>query len=475
MNPKRVATLHARPLKKVSQFIIQKGVLLLISAIFLVISCAKDDDVEPIDNALLIASKKSTKSHSADMVLTWNKAMQDLYTFPRGVGTPPISSAYTWTLVHLAMHDALNSITPRYETYARVAVDKDADPDAAVAQAAYDVILTINKIPFAPAFVPQNLTSIHSLLETSLNAIPDGDAKTKGIALGHAVAQALMAKRASDLPHLFLISPNTPPDGTQPGEFRYIFLPPAPGGKGFAFPDFGKLQPFFMSKDDMYIPGPPYAVNSPEYASDFNEAKTYGAINSQVRTADQTEIGVFWSENSNRSWNFVARQVMESYNPQSQNAWKAARYFAVVHGAIMDAYISTTISKIQYYTWRPESAIHLADSDGNDLTVADPIWKPLLPTPPIPEYPSVLSFSGAAVGQFVFRHFGDRDNYVINQTSGFVPGVVRSFSSISDAVKENSLSSIYSGFHFRQGIEIGEVLGKSYGDYVFENALKEKN
>ena len=470
-----VATLSARKFKTGTQNKLNWGLTVLISLFLTIISCDTSGDKEIIDNQLFDVSKISDKNQSSNMVMTWNKAMQDLYTFPRGVGTPTISTAYTWSLVHLAMHDALNSIKPRYETYADITRDKDADPDAAVAQAAYDVIMAINKIRFAPAFVPQNLTSIHTLLETSLNGIPDGNSKTRGIALGHAVAEAIMAKRANDIPHLLLISPNTPPNGTQPGEYRYVFLPPAPNGKGFAFPDFGKIEPFFMTKENMYMPGPPYPVDSPEYALDFNEAKVYGALNSLVRTPDETEIGVFWGENSNRSWNAVARQVLESHNLKSQNAWKTARYFAIVHGAIVDTFISTTISKTRYYTWRPEHAINLADIDGNLNTVADLNWKPLLPTPPVPEYPAVLSFAGSAVGQFIYRYFGDRDHYEIHHTSGFLPGVVRSFSSITDAVTENSLSSIYNGFHFRQALEVGEDLGKAYGEYVFENALKEKD
>ncbi|TVZ59726.1 PAP2 superfamily protein [Flavobacteriaceae bacterium MAR_2010_105] len=476
MKTKWVATQNAGKFRAVSRYLIHRSSLLLTSMVLLLIlSCAKSDDLEPVDNELLVASQKASKQELAHMVLVWNKAMQDLYTFPKGVGTPPISTAYTWSLVHLAMHDALNSITPRYETYATVSRDKDADPDAAVAQAAYDVIMAVNQLPFAFAFVPQNLTSINTLLETTLDAIPDGDAKTRGIAQGHAVAQAVMAKRASDLPHLGLFSPNQPADGTQPGEYRHLqFNGTATSPKGFAFPNFHNLQPFFMTENDMLRPDPPYPVDSPEYALDFNEVKAIGADNSLVRTADQTEIGIFWAENSNRAWNDVARKVLESYNPQSQNAWKTARYFALIHGAIVDSYISTTESKRYYYSWRPISAIQLADTDGNDNTVADPNWAPLFLTAPVPEYPSVHAFTGGATAQIIYRIFDNKDNYNFERTSGYLPGVVRTFSSISDAVRENSLSHLYIGYHFRQAIDVGEDLGKALGDYVYENALKEK-
>ncbi|MGM5471353.1 vanadium-dependent haloperoxidase [Flavobacteriaceae bacterium LMO-SS05] len=474
MNTKWVATSNARMFNIISPYRISWYSALSISIFLLVFSCAKNDDLETMDNDSLIAAKIISKNQSPDMVLAWNKAMQDLYTFPLNEGTPPVSTSYTWALVHLAMHDALNSITPRYETYGVVTRDKNADPNAAVAQAAYDVIMAVKNLPFSIAYVPQNLESINTLLETSLGSIPEGEAKNKGIALGHAVAQAILAKRASDFLNLVPASPNQPLEGTQPGEYRYLPFAPAPNGYGYAFPNFGFLVPFFMPQNDMFRPGPPYPINSAEYTTDFNEVKLFGDENSTVRTADQTESGVFWAENSNRGWNEIARQILESYNPKSQNAWKTARYLALIHGAIADSYISIFESKRYYYTWRPIQAIQLANTDGNDHTVSDPNWKPLLTTPPIGEYPSAHAISGATAGQIMFRYFDDKDNYVIHHNSGYLPGVIRTYSSISDAIRENSLSRIYIGYHFRQAIDVGEYLGKDLGDYVYENALKER-
>lgn len=475
MKTKRVATLIAEKIKRASHYYIKMGLALITSISLLIVSCAKDEDFETIDNNSLDTANIQSKNQSPHTVLAWNEAMQDLYTFPLNVGTPPVSASYTWALVHIAMHDALNSITPRYESYTGVARVKDADPNAAVSQAAYDVIMAVKNLPFSTVYVPQNLESINTLLETSLSSIPDGEAKNKGIALGHEVAQAILTKRASDFPNLAPASPNQPLEGTQPGEYRYLPFAPAPNGMGHAFPNFGNLNPFFMSYHDMFRPGPPNPINSPEYTVDFNETKLFGSANSNVRTLDQTELGVFWAENSNRGWNEIARQVMGSYNPRSQNAWKTARYFALLHGAIADSYISVFESKLYYYTWRPIHAIRLADTDGNANTVSDPNWMPLLTTPPAGEYPSAHAISGATAGQIIFRYFDNKDNYNIHQNSGYMPGVIRSFSSISDAVRENSLSRIYIGYHFRQAVDVGEDVGKELGDFVFENALKEKH
>ncbi|MCR8666115.1 hypothetical protein NO995_00330 [Aestuariibaculum sp. M13] len=460
-----VATRNARQIKT--------GYILLIAILLLDFSCSKNNDLELIEEENVMMSKSANTSPNT--VLAWNQVMEDLYTFSlNGPGTPPPSASYTWALVHLAMHDALNCIVPRYETYAGVPRDKDANPDAAVSQAAYDVLMAINQLPFAPAYLPQNFQSINALLAETLDGIPDGEAKNKGIALGHAVAEAIMAKRAGDTPNLAPGVPNQPAEGTQPGEYRYLPYPLAPNGMGYALANFHKLKPFFMVTNDMFRSEPPYETSSPEYAADLNETKDFGALNSQVRSADQTELGVFWAENSSRGWNVVARIVRDSYNEKSQNAWKTARYLALVHSAIADSYISIFESKMYHYFWRPITAIQLADNDGNDSTTADPSWVPLLNTPPLGEYPSAHAISGSVAGQVIIRFFDDRDNYELNLDSGYMPGVIRSFSSVSDAVRENSLSRIYIGYHFRLAVDVGEALGKELGDYVYENALKEK-
>ncbi len=476
MKTTRVATQNARNSRLLAINFVRWSSGLMFSIILLMSSCSKNEDMVIEDDSSLINNESiDFKSQSPNMVLAWNQAMQDLYSFSlNGPATPPVSASYTWALVHLAMHDALNSITPRYDAYVGVPRDKDANPDAAVAQAAYDVIMAINSLPFAAVYLPQNLASINALLTTSLDGIPQGPEKDKGIALGHAVAQAIMAHRSGDFPFLVPASPNQPPTGTQPGEYRYLPFAPAPNGMGYAFPNFGNLPPFFISDNDQFRTAPPYNVNSTEYAADYNETKDFGGTISTYRTPDQSEFGVFWAENSNRGWNELARHVLNSYNPQSQNAWKTARYLALVHSAIADAYISVFESKMHYYTWRPINAIQLADNDGNNDTAADPNWTPVLLTPPVGEYPSAHALTGAAAGQIIYRYFNNRDNYNIEQHSSYMPGVTRSFSKISDAIRENSLSRIYIGYHFRQAVEVGEETGLDLADYVYANALNEK-
>jgi hypothetical protein len=227
-----------------------------------------------------------------------------------------------------------------------------------------------------------------------------------------------------------------------------------------------------MQSQDQFLPGPPDEINSAGYTSDYNEVMTLGSLTGSTRNADQSEIGVFWAENSSRGWNGVARDVIASRPPHSMDAWKTARLLALMHSAIGDSYISIFDSKMHYYYWRPISAIRLGNSDGNEATVGNPTWTPVLITPPIGEYPSAHAIGGAAAGGILIRFF-NKDNFPINADSGYTPGIIRQYDKISDAVRENSLSRIYIGYHFRKAIDVGEETAYALADYIIENALQE--
>jgi hypothetical protein len=394
------------------------------------------------------------------MVLAWNQAIEDLYTFPTNAlsKSQPIV-ARIMAMYHLAMHDALNCIKPKYDRYVGVTRDKLADPDAAVAQAAYDMIVAV----IQPG---HNYSAMTALLQTSLDGIPDGDAKTRGIALGHAVTQAILAHRSADPPLLLGNVPPLPTEGNDPGEYRYI--PPLKYGLNA----YHLLTPFFIQSQDQFRPGPPYIVNTPEYTTDYDEVKTLGRATESLRTAWQTETAIFWAEITNRKWNDIAQQVIASRPPQSMDAWKTARLLALMHSAIADANISSFDSKMYYYHWAPISSIRLGDTDGNDDTEGDALWTALIPQLPIGGYPGVHSEAGAAAGEVLIRFF-NKDIYFLNVDSPFLPGVTRYFRKISNAIDECTIAKIYTGHNTRHAVDAGEEMGYALGDYIFENGLQE--
>ena len=345
----------------------------MITLCFLFLSaCGWDDNIHPEQVTFPSDQEVTNRTwHSPYMVLTWNQAIEEMYTFPTNAlsKSQPVV-ARIMAMYHLAIHDALNCITPKYERYVGVARDKDADPDAAVAQAAYDVIAVVK-------YPDQSMAAMNALLATSLAGICDGEAKTRGITLGHAVAAAILAQRAVDVP---LIQGNygpPPPEGDAPGEFRYI--PPL----NYGLNGYHLMTPFVIASKDQFRPEPHYVVNTPEYTTDYNEVKTLGRATGSLRTTWQTETAVFWAEITNRKWNDIAQQVISSRPSHSMDAWKTARLLALMHAAIADANISSFDSKFYYYHWAPISSIRLGDTDGNDDTVGDALWTALIPALPI--------------------------------------------------------------------------------------------
>jgi len=426
-------------------------------------------------NLTVVEDAKSVGNNgwkSPDVVMAFSEALQKAYTYPDpravpGPQAPPPTITRPFAMIHVAMHDALNCVKSKFETYAYHEEDHRADAGAAVAQAAYETALGLGNIATDPAPIVSK-AGYSALLTSVLAGIPDGEAKQRGIDLGKKVAAAILAKRNPDLPFLALVDPaHAPANGTQPGEYRY--LPPL----NYALPRFHLQQTWAISSNSQFRSPAPYVINSPAYTADFDEVKSLGRFNSTDRSKEQTEIGVFWAENSSRGWNAIALDIIRSRPGRSMDAWKTARVLALMHIALADAYIAVFDGKVFYNYWRPISAITLADTDGNDQTVGDVNWKPELNTPAVGEYPSAHAMSGAAAGEVLIRLFGN-SKLPFTTSSGYLPSTFRSYQDMRSAIRDNSLSRIYIGFHFRKAVDEGQKSGYSLGDWVYEHALREK-
>ncbi len=309
-------------------------------------------------------------------------------------------------------------------------------------------------------------------------------AKEKGIALGKSAAKAMLDKRNNDgmADAMFPIT-----EGITPGAYRFTFPfngppfnnPPFTGL--YDFPGWGTVKPFGLNTGKQFRPGQPDDVSSSAYAADFNEVKSLGRYNSVTRTEDQTEIAKFWAESSPQGWNRIAVTILKKKN---SNAWQAARLLALLQMSEADAYIGCMEAKYHYFYWRPVTAIHLADTDNNPATTKDAVWEvlgwnpagppeiPFWPTPPIADYPSAHATAGGAGAEILKMFFG-KDDIEFSTKSATFPGI-RYFSSFSKAARENSLSRIYIGFHFRKACNEGEDQGEKIGKWNYEHQLRIK-
>jgi hypothetical protein len=391
----------------------------------------------------------------ADEVTDWNRIMLDALLVPPSV-TPPAAERPA-AIVHAAIFDAVNGIERRYTP---IHVLPDAPPGAsqraAAVQAAYASL--VHLFPGQKATFDQKRTD-------SLGAIASGRAAEhsqsiqRGIEWGQTVADEIWTWRSTDgsstvLPPFF--------GGNALGQWR----PTPPLFTAGVFPQFATMTPWAIASPSQFRPAGPPNLASIQYANDLNETKLSGSITSPTRTADQTLYARFWAPGTPVDyWDPVATSVSaERHLTLSENA----RLLALVNIAMADAVIGCWDAKYHYVSWRPVTAIPLADTDPNPGTTADPNWTPLLPTPSHPEYPSAHSCLSSAAVRIMSNYFGENTQF--NMVSDFIPGV-RYFSTFSAALDEVGNARIFGGMHFRTAVNDGLTLGTAVGDYILANAL----
>lgn len=403
-------------------------------------------------NSSTIEADKFLTFQEGDAVLDWNRIVLEAI---RTDGTPPPIAARNLAMVHTAVYDAVNAITQTHNTY-RIEAEapEGASAEAAAAAAAHRVLLNL---------YPEQASTFDTQLKTSLAEILDGKSETDGITLGESVAYQILAWRSTD-------GLNTQVDytpGTNPGQWQ----PTPPNFAAPLLPQFPNVTPFAMTNGQQFRPGGPPALDSIEYALELNEVKELGKHDSIIRTPDQTEIAHFWADGAGTftppgHWNQIAEQVaLSEGNTLADNA----RLFGSLNVALADAAIVAWDAKYFYDLWRPVTAIHHADNDGNALTTGDPTWDPLLNTPPFSEYVSGHStFSGAA-DAILTSFFGNNISFV--DTGDPSVGITRSFDNFTQAADEAGMSRIYGGIHFQSANEDGLAAGRALGEYVSQNFL----
>jgi hypothetical protein len=410
-----------------------------------------------------------------DMVMYWNDKTALVLGSPR---TQPIR-ARLFAIVEIAVHDALNNIKPKYERYAFYEREQHANPDAAVASAAYWAIKGLNV---------QGSFPIDAWYNESLLTIPDGESKELGKTLGKHSAEAIIANRANDGFAQANVNSVIPANGINPGEYRSTLM--YVNGNLIQVPtrnvpNWGTLmKPYVIESNAQFRPGGPYAVNSDEYTADFNEIKTKGAREGGVRTAEEEKIGKFWSENRpSVIWNLMVRKAIEN---KKLDAWKTARLFALMHVSMAESINSQLNASYHYYFWRPETAVRLADTDGNGYTAGDANWLPVLnevpnvfPTPPVPGYPNGFAAYAGTSAEILRLFLGTDETSIDITTTSTNPAVTEPkpsfhFSSFSQAARDNSLSMIYNGWDFRKSVLEGEEMGRQIAAYVFTHAFREE-
>jgi hypothetical protein len=384
----------------------------------------------------------------ADVVTDWNRIAVDV----AAAQPNPQRQHRVAAMVHVAIHDAVNSISPQYKAYAvRVPARAGAAMEPAAIQAAYGVLVRL---------LPSQAGRLDAARSLSLSAFPDGPGKDDGVALGEAVAAQVVALRSNDGSEV----DGTYTFGTGPGEYQRT--PPTFGNP--AVPAFRFVTPFVLRSADQFRAEGPPRLDSETWAADFNETKDLGRVDSPVRTAEQTTIALCDAERALLTWNRVARTVAEQ---RHTSLLESARVFALLNLAMVDANIACWDSKYTYRFWRPVTAIRAADTDGNGATEADPDWTPLGSTPLHPEYPAAHGCVSFAAAEVLTSFFGP-DTAFTTTSSTCPAGVVRGYDGFGALADEIGDSRIYIGFHFRTSVRHGANLGRQVGRWTFRRVLQ---
>jgi hypothetical protein len=180
---------------------------------------------------------------------------------------------------------------------------------------------------------------------------------------------------------------------------------------------------------------------------------------------------LFWDGNASVHWNQAANQIAHAHRLSMSDT---SRLLAVLNVAMADTAFTAWSSKRFYgaaaneLTWRPVTAIALADTDGNPDTVPDPGWLPLINTPAHPEYPAGHPSQNGAAATVLLGHFGSRQTFTLTTTGQ--PS--RTYDSISQARTDGDGARIWGGMHYPSTVTISDALGAAVAEYVDRNAMQ---
>jgi len=398
-----------------------------------------------LTNAASSARTAEASPAGSASVIAWN-AITIRTVITLGQQPAPASFVYA-AFVQAAVYNAVIAIEGGYRPYkSSLPASPGASVDAAVATAAHNVLVY---------YFPQQQTALDNDYFAFKDAIPDGMAKTAGIAVGAAAADEIIALRQGD-------GLNADIGFSMPSPAPEVWE--LPENVNPLVPWLSQLRPFMLKSPDQFRPGPPPRLNSRTWAKQYNETRLYGDRYSEARSSEQTTIARFWSSDPLTQYNLTYQQIATT---RGSSAAQAARLMAMGNMVAADALIGCFDAKYHYLFWRPAFAISQGESDGNDDTTADPNFAPLLGTPPHPEYPSAHNCLTSSQAEVFAKFLGTRHiKMTIPSTVTGVPA--RYYATSTDLTKEIINARVWAGIHYRGSDVAGANLGRKIAQWTLK-------
>ena len=379
-------------------------------------------------------------------VTDWSlEAQRAIVPPPAGVGDKfPGEAAVYMGIVHAAMYDVAVAIRGDYRPYAvALTAPEETAPAAAIATAAHAVLVGL---------LPTQVADLDKRYAEYLSKLPNNLAKTNGVVLGERVATAILPMRANDgsTAEIQHVQPRFGPGVFEPDPTRPVL--------GYRL---SRIRPLVMESPKQFRPAPPNPLGSQEYAADLEEVRRFGRFDSDIRTDEQTNRALFWTDHDLRQWNDGLLRVAAD---RDLDLMQTARMLALAHVSGGDAMIACFDAKYHYMFWRPAAAIVLSGADGKSRTEADAPWRPLRTTPNHPEYPAAHACHTSAIVEALRTFFGTDEVRV--SLDSRTTGTTRTFNRLHEIVEEVEDARVFAGFHFRNSDRTGSRLGRDVARFV---------
>ncbi len=392
-------------------------------------------------------------------------------------------------LTEVIVHDVFSpNVASRIYLYANIAAYEVLVKQGVGYRSLYSQVKTFPQIPAAPAKITASLSAVYAFLlvgkklvfseammEDSIKSILKwyhtkiADAKNynASLAYGKMVADNIIEWSAADQYK----------ETRSIRRYNYLkqegkWIPTPPGYMAAVEPYWNKIRALTLDSASQFKPALPTVFSKEKNSPFYKEA--YEVYEAGINmTAAQRDIANFWDCNPfilnvEGHVNFAGKKISPSGHWMSivgivcqkagKNITESAEAYTLTAIALFEGFISCWDEKYRSNLIRPETYI---DANINES------WRPLLQTPPFPEYTSGHSVISAAAAVVLTSIFGN--DFSFDDSSEREYGLpVRHFTSFKAASDEAAISRFYGGIHYRPAIENGQEQGKKIGEWVLK-------
>lgn len=435
-----------------------RAIVFVFLCCFSVIAC--NTTSEPTEQAL------STET-GAGYLHKWNDTMT--MAMVEDIVSPPVASRM-YVYPNLAAYEVLAHLDPDFNSLAGQIAGLDTTP---VPTGIVDPMLA-SSVAFASVsqrliFNPTPLHEYEAELVEKMEETLSASVLEASIAYGEEVADAIMAYSATDN----YAQTRTMPRYRVTTEDVGRWQPTPPDYVDGLEPNWNQVRPFVLASADQFTPVRPTPFDSSRTSLFWEEMiEVYDAV---AQADDEVvEIAQFWdcnpfaSTHDGHTVTFAKKITPGGHwigiaglaaRKAEANAMKTAEAYTLSALAIFDAFISCWDEKYRSNLTRPETVIN---------RYYDPDWRPILQTPPFPEYTSGHSVASGSASVVLTHLFGE--SFSFNDSTEVAFGLpVRSFESFRQAADEAAISRLYGGIHYRPAVEHGVSQGRQVGETIINN------